>query len=197
MSDLRIDHPCTANWAAMTPVPGGRHCSACDLDVQDLSELAGPALSTVTERITSAVAGGQRVCVRLRKAPSKARRRILTAGMAALLAMTVSGCQEQDSQVSSLHSARQVEPNLDQKEPPSDLPTAAATIVEVVGEGTDRPTPISELNIPLVKEELDQRSIEEGTWRIMGGICPQMKVESVTEPVAIPASDGKPKPIPN
>ncbi len=97
MSNLRIDSPCAAEWNAMRPVSGGRHCSLCAQKVIDLTCLAPAARDTEMARITARIQAGERVCIR---APAtrdgrllSQSRRILSGGMAALLAMTMAGCQ--------------------------------------------------------------------------------------------------------
>ena len=97
MSNLRIDSPCAADWNDMRPVSGGRHCSLCAKNVVDLTCLAPAARDTELARITARVQAGERICIR---APATRdgrllshSRRILSGGMAAMLAMTMAGCQ--------------------------------------------------------------------------------------------------------
>lgn len=104
MTDLIISSPCAADWNAMTPAAAGRHCAECGKDVVDLTCLSPTARSVALKRIESAVVSGRRVCVRSpvdahgRLISSQSmghdlRRRVLTGGMAALLAMAMTGCQ--------------------------------------------------------------------------------------------------------
>lgn len=99
MTDLRITSPCAADWNAMTPAAAGRHCAECGKDVIDLTCLTPDARETALKRLELAVARGRKVCVRApaghdgRLHGRSLRRRVLTGGMAGLLAMTVAGCQ--------------------------------------------------------------------------------------------------------
>ncbi len=104
MTDLIISSPCAADWNAMTPAAAGRHCAECGKDVVDLTCLSPTARTIALKRLERAVVSGRRVCVRspvdahgrLISHPSRShdlRRQVLTGGMAALLAMAMTGCQ--------------------------------------------------------------------------------------------------------
>ena len=97
MTDLRITSPCAAEWNSMSPTAGGRHCSLCAKTVIDLTCLGAAERDIELVRIATLVQAGSRVCIR---APAtrdgrvlSTSRRILSGGMAAMLAMTVAGCQ--------------------------------------------------------------------------------------------------------
>ena len=97
MTDLRITSPCAAEWNSMSPVAGGRHCSLCAKTVIDLTCLGAAERETELSRIAILVRGGTRVCIRTPATRDgrvlSASRRILSSGMAAMLAMAVAGCQ--------------------------------------------------------------------------------------------------------
>jgi len=99
MTDLRIASPCHESWAAMTPAAGGRHCDACAKTVIDITAMAPSAGRAFVQReLPARLARGERVCVRAhvdragRLLRPDLRRRLLTNGLAAVLAMTVAGC---------------------------------------------------------------------------------------------------------
>lgn len=103
MTDLRITSPCAADWQAMTPNADGRYCSLCAKTVVDLACLEPIARDKALARIETLVRAGTRVCVR---GPAtrdgrllSSSRRILTGGMAAMLAMTMAGCQGDNADV--------------------------------------------------------------------------------------------------
>jgi hypothetical protein len=56
-----IHFPCTADFASMRRVPGGRFCETCREVVVDLSELGEKGART---RLAAAHRGGERVCIR-------------------------------------------------------------------------------------------------------------------------------------
>jgi hypothetical protein len=100
MSHLRIASPCAADWNAMRPVDGGRHCTLCARNVVDLNCLAPSAREAEIARLSARGQAGERICI---SAPStrdghvlSSSRRILTGGMAAMLAMAMAGCQGED-----------------------------------------------------------------------------------------------------
>lgn len=105
MTDLRITSPCAADWNAMSPVSGGRHCSLCAKTVVDLTCLAPSQHEVELARIATLVQAGKRVCIRTSATRDgrvlSASRRILTGGMAAMLAMTVAGCQDSGTSLTS------------------------------------------------------------------------------------------------
>jgi hypothetical protein len=93
---MHIPTPCSANWDHMTPAENGRHCSICAKIVVDLTALPIAARRIQVQEIASAIANGKPVCVRSlidRDGRLAGSRRILTGGMAIILAMTVAGCQ--------------------------------------------------------------------------------------------------------
>ena len=85
----------------MRPIDGGRYCTLCAKNVVDLSCLIPAAREAELARISARVQAGERICV---NAPStrdgyvlSRSRRILTGGMAAMLAMAMAGCQDHDT----------------------------------------------------------------------------------------------------
>ena len=99
MSNLYISSPCAADWNAMTPAAAGRHCAECGKNVVDLTCLAPAARDSALKRLELAVATGRSICVRTpasndgQIAGRSLHRRVLTGGMATILAMTMAGCQ--------------------------------------------------------------------------------------------------------
>lgn len=89
-----ISTPCPEDWNAMAPGAVGRRCDRCARVVIDLTRV----------RPSEAVAvlhggrDGDRVCIRARATTDgrvllpRARRRLLTNGIAAVLALTTAGC---------------------------------------------------------------------------------------------------------
>jgi len=99
MTDLRIASPCHASWEGMTPNDGGRHCARCAKTVVDVTAMAPSAGRAFVQReLPERLARGERVCVRAhvdragRLLRPDLRRRLLTNGLAAVLAMTIAGC---------------------------------------------------------------------------------------------------------
>ena len=42
---IKIDEPCSEDWAKMRPVPGGRHCDVCAKRVTDFSGMSSAELA--------------------------------------------------------------------------------------------------------------------------------------------------------
>lgn len=110
---MHIAKPCHEDWNRMSPNDQGRHCAVCEKTVVDLTPL------TVGERrerlagISQDVRQGKRVCVRGRvdrDGSLSGSRRMLTGGMAMLLAMTFAGCQGEGPQVATPNQPQQVQP---------------------------------------------------------------------------------------
>jgi len=101
MTDLHIATPCHESWDGMAARPEGRHCTACEQTVIDLSRLAPEAFAPVLQRVQDRIAAGDRVCIRapvdaqgVLQAPARRRRRRLLAnGPAGIIAMALAGCQ--------------------------------------------------------------------------------------------------------
>ncbi len=99
MSDLRIATPCHENWEAMTAHGQGRHCAACAKTVVDIAAMSpSQARRVLRQELPERIARGERVCVRApadasgRLKPGRAKRYLLTNGLAAILAMAAYGC---------------------------------------------------------------------------------------------------------
>lgn len=98
MTTLRIASPCHESWDAMTPNRHGRHCAACDKTVVDVTALdPAPAREYLRQELPIRLARGERVCVRAHADRSGrllrpgVTRRLLTNGLAAVLAVTAAG----------------------------------------------------------------------------------------------------------
>jgi hypothetical protein len=107
MTELRIASPCHEPWDAMTPHGEGRHCAACDKTVVDVTALAPTAARDFLQReLPQRIGRGERVCVRAhadrsgRLLRGGITRRLLTNGLAAVLAMAMA-----DGIAGPLHAA--------------------------------------------------------------------------------------------
>jgi len=77
--ELRIPSPCNADWNAMEPRERGRFCSACELEVVDISarteaevrELAGATRASRTSRVCVSYLVNRDGTIRLAADPSK------------------------------------------------------------------------------------------------------------------------------
>ncbi|MBA3684284.1 MAG: hypothetical protein H0W72_03480 [Planctomycetes bacterium] len=99
MSDLRIASPCHERWDGMTPDGQGRHCASCAKTVVDVSTMApSQADRFLRMELPERIAQGEHVCVRSaadaagRLRRSRAKRYLLTNGLAAIIAMSAYGC---------------------------------------------------------------------------------------------------------
>ena len=101
MTDLRITSPCAAKWNEMTPVAGGRHCDSCAKTVIDLTCLAPVQHDAALRRVQAEIRQGHHFCLRALTTRDgrilSSSRRILTGGMAAMLAVTLAGCHGTDT----------------------------------------------------------------------------------------------------
>jgi hypothetical protein len=110
MTDLLIPKPCHENWDAMSPRDDGRHCATCAKTVVDLTVFDAEDGARVLARIHAQVSAHAHICVRApadaggrivlparavavpHSRPRQTRgRRLLTNGLAAVLAMVVAG----------------------------------------------------------------------------------------------------------
>jgi hypothetical protein len=97
MTDLHIPTPCHENWDAMTPRGDGRHCASCAKTVVDLTALSPAEGRRKLDHIRTQLAADVHVCVRAHADPRGRvvapanRRRLLTNGLAAVLAMVMAG----------------------------------------------------------------------------------------------------------
>ena len=95
---MHIAKPCHEDWERMTAQDRGRHCDACDKTVIDVTAMTPGDSARYLSTLAEITATGQRVCVRAQVSKSGAIRpnwstqRLLTNGIAAVLAMTVAGC---------------------------------------------------------------------------------------------------------
>lgn len=95
---LQINKPCHENWDAMTPNERGRHCASCNKTVVDLTAMPPAQAATYMTDLGKQLQSGHHVCVRAhadtngRLLKPGARKLLLTNGLAAILAMTLSGC---------------------------------------------------------------------------------------------------------
>src|SRR4051812_14945111 len=98
MTQLHIPKPCHEDWNAMTPATQGRHCASCDKTVVDVTRMRPVEAVRFLGELRSGLPKGGEVCVRAHADPSgrllmpSATRRLLTNGLAAVIAMTIAGC---------------------------------------------------------------------------------------------------------
>lgn len=92
--NLHIAAPCHETWDAMVPNVDGRHCEVCTKTVIDVTAMPAPrARAFLAEEVPRRLAQGESICVRA-TTDHRARllhpgRRLLTNGMAAMLAMAM------------------------------------------------------------------------------------------------------------
>ena len=101
---MHIAKPCHEDWNRMSPNDQGRHCAACEKTVVDLVPLSVGERRERLAGISQEVRQGKRVCVRGRvdrDGSLAGSRRLLTGGMALLLAVTFAGCQGEGPQVTA------------------------------------------------------------------------------------------------
>ncbi len=99
---MHIPTPCQEDWDQMTPTGAGRQCERCALTVTDLTVMSAPAARAVLAQVQQvhAESATTRVCLRAdtdrggRILLPGITRRLLTNGLAAVLAMTVAGCED-------------------------------------------------------------------------------------------------------
>ncbi|MBA2481176.1 MAG: hypothetical protein H0V44_10985 [Planctomycetes bacterium] len=95
---LHIPKPCHEDWAAMHPNERGRHCASCDKTVVDVTRMGVGQVRAFMSDLQRTLPAGAQVCVRAYADPRgrliapSAARRLLTNGLAAMLAMTMAGC---------------------------------------------------------------------------------------------------------
>ncbi|MBA2481912.1 MAG: hypothetical protein H0V44_14700 [Planctomycetes bacterium] len=94
---VRIPSPCHEDWNVMTPNQRGRHCAVCDKTVVDVTRMGPQAGAQYLRRLPSDLAAGAKVCVHAHadargRLLSPVRRRLLTNGLATVLAVTLAGC---------------------------------------------------------------------------------------------------------
>jgi hypothetical protein len=96
MSRLQIPNPCHESWDAMTPNHQGRHCASCDKTVVDVTAMApAAARAYLGQEVPARIKRGERICVRThgdrsgRLLRPGVTRRLLTNGLAAVLAMAM------------------------------------------------------------------------------------------------------------
>ena len=98
MTTLHIASACHESWDAMTPNHQGRHCASCDKTVVDVTALdPAPAREYLRHELPIRLGRGERVCVRAHADRSGrllrpgVTRRLLTNGLAAVLAVAAAG----------------------------------------------------------------------------------------------------------
>ena len=96
MTALHIADPCHESWDAMTPNREGRHCASCDKTVVDVTSMVPTeARAYLNHELPARVQRGEHVCVRAhadrsgRLLRGGVKRRLLTNGLAAVLAMAM------------------------------------------------------------------------------------------------------------
>ena len=137
MSDLHIPNPCRESWDGMTPTAGGRHCASCNHAVIDLTAMPVAAGQRVLNEVKRAATHNQqpRTCVRGHVDPRGrivvGHRRLLTQGLAAMLACTLAGCSGDGPALQTV---------------PEKPTTHSESVPTPVTMGTPRPPPLKIVN---------------------------------------------------
>ncbi len=155
---LHIPDPCHEDWDAMTPASRGRHCASCDKTVVDVTRMAPPVAVRYLEQVRTALPSGAHVCVRAHAdragrllAPS-ATRRLLTNGLAAVIAMTIAGCQGEGPKVAQPTAQPQPTSAQAVETTPATAPPGTAGTRELMGDVCVQPEPPN-----VVKGEVEAR----------------------------------------
>jgi hypothetical protein len=99
MTPLHIPLPCSADFNAMPADGRGRRCGTCSTVVVDLVGIPALEERALLSELLREVDAGRRVCVHARTdaagvlQPPPRHRRLLTNGLAGLMAMAIAGCQ--------------------------------------------------------------------------------------------------------
>ncbi len=166
---LQISTPCHEDWSRMTPNAAGRHCEQCALTVTDLTTMSAPAARAVLARAATATT---HLCVRAdtdrrgRILLPGITRRLLTNGLAAVLAMAVAGCE--DHAVSAANAS---------------APTTTNTTTSTATERLILPEPPAE-NAEITPE--NSAHVDGSTAITMGDIAPDRPTPPVEVPVVVP-----------
>jgi hypothetical protein len=165
MNMLRIATPCSADWSTMTPQDGGRHCAQCDRVVVDLTEVSPLASLEQQRAFAHLFHQGERVCLRTHVGPTghvrlrPARRRLLTAGLAAMLAMGTVGCTGDDQHL------------VDRLFPVPEKNDGALDTAAVNAQHNETPTPTLPSIEHLISPQSEDREVLAiETWN--DGLCP-------------------------
>jgi hypothetical protein len=131
MTDLRIDQPCHEHWDRMSPSARGRFCASCRKEVVDLSDLPAAVgrqrMQELRDRLRERPASS--ICVRGEGDGrggllTPARRRLLTNGFAAMLAMSVAGCTGDGPAAPTQVTTRPAAASQDQSPPGTTAPAS-------------------------------------------------------------------------
>ncbi|MBA3710729.1 MAG: hypothetical protein H0W83_18135 [Planctomycetes bacterium] len=109
---VRIPSPCHEDWSRMAPNERGRHCASCDKTVVDVTRMAPQAGANYLRRLPGELAAGAKVCVHAHadargRLLSPVTRRLLTNGLATVLAMTIAGCNGHGPEVQNPQNQQQ------------------------------------------------------------------------------------------
>ena len=197
---MHIAEPCHESWDRMTPAAEGRHCAACTKTVVDLSVLPPAARREKLGEISQQVAAGERVCVRGRidrDGMLAGSRRVLTGGMAAILAMTIAGCVGAGPEMAApTQQANQVAGGVR-------ATTGEATVTPVPAGPYEQPMGIAAPPLPVVPKQPVPREVMGDVMappqpvKMGGMVCP-VAVSATAVPVSATAAAvmGSPAPAP-
>ena len=170
---MHIASPCHENWNTMTPRDAGRHCLACDQVVVDLTGLKTAERRDRMSQISSAITSGKRVCVRGRldrDGMLAGSRRVLTGGMAMILAMTIAGCQGDGPDVQ-----RKNQPDPDTQQTMGLVPAPQPVVKPDVAQGFPSRVMQGEVAVPPTRAETCDPII-------MGHMMPQPNTVAAPKP---------------
>jgi hypothetical protein len=202
MTTLHIPKPCHENWDAMTPQERGRHCDVCDKTVVDVTRMRPSEGRRFLGKLRDDLAAGAHVCVRAHAdaagkllAPS-ATRRLLTNGLAAVLAVAMAGChgsgpsvgQAQPAPTTQTQPAQQqpIQQQAQQPTPMMGEPVANTPESCITGDVAVTPTPIVPPAVGAVAVTPDpQPQVELGRVRAVEP-TPQPPAPMMGKPVAQP-----------
>ncbi|HYE07612.1 MAG TPA: hypothetical protein VEL07_18990 [Planctomycetota bacterium] len=198
--NLRIATPCHEDWSGMTPNGPGRHCASCDKTVVDLTALTPAASSVAMVGLADRVRAGEHLCVRAHADASgglratRARRRLLTNGMAAMLAMAMAsgltGCGGGDQPGAATTGQVQQDPEPVDPHPRETM--GEMRVPDPVPEPAVEPQPVAVE--PLMGAVAAPEPVEADP-AIMGDVCvpeaaPAPEPETVV-PTTVPATMGR------
>jgi len=148
MTTFQIPTPCAADWNGMNPSGDGRHCATCGTTVVDLLSVTPIEEQRLLARMTRQIDAGARICVHARTngdgflMPPPRRRRLLTNGLAGIMAVAIAGCTG-SGPTTSATTVIQPAPAVSTSpgQPPGSAPSQAATGAPDLSASAPAPVP--------------------------------------------------------